>query len=180
MGFFSKLKANFNHGGLNISMQAPHQARFTDPLIPISATLSAEQNLQVNKLTVSLEMRPKDINDHNRPPKTYCSIDLPAPFNMVAGESKQLQVDLPLAVPEMPAANTEGVPQGFLNAVSMVASIGNKLEAFGLGDNEKYEFSLRVWADVEGVSFDPSCTSNIMMLQANQFGTTIGGVNIRI
>lgn len=181
MGFFSKIKDNFNHGGVEVKVDGPATARLSDPSLTARITISSKENTQqINK--VSLELRRetrnqsiggRDTNTSAPVSETIARAEYTQPFSINPGQP--LSLDLNLILNQMEAINEQlpdnDAAKGFVQGLSKLQQVTQAM------NNTSYTYELYAMADVEGINLDPASTMPIQILQPGQMG---GGINVRL
>lgn len=169
MGFFSKIKANMNHGGVKVQLLAPGSID-SDQIIPVQITLSAESAQTINSVKAEIQAEQREqgasfgggqgvgVQQTATTIQTVAVVENREPFTLAAGESKIIDLQLYLsggvAAPN-PLANLSG-NLGILGQVmqSVVSTL----------DHVNYLYSIHASADVDGITLDPSASQSIQFL----------------
>ncbi len=169
MGFFSKLRANMNHGGVKVHVQAPASVP-SNQVIPVQVTLTADGAQTVTSVKVELraQMQQQGVS-----------------LNGGVGMQKSTTTAQPVAVAENrePISLSPGQPQtvglqlflsGNTSAPGMLTGLGNSspvdgvmnsvLSATQAFNHVNYTYTLHASADVEGITLDPSDKLPIQLL----------------
>src|SRR4051812_21279133 len=102
MGFFSKIKDNLGHGGVNIDFQAPASVSMNDANLPVNVTLTASNQQQINKVTAEIIATTHDQAFNTGSPEngtaneshTVAVAEIAQPFALAAGETKTVQLNI--------------------------------------------------------------------------------------
>jgi len=179
MGFFDKIKQNFSHGGIKISLDVPNTLSETDSGFIAKVTLTNDGTAPqtIKSLKVALVEDHGMANSQNQQSgiqyKDIATSTQEGPIVLAAGETKQLDIAVALnfgkflgeSVPDNPIINA---------AASVLGAIQNVSEAM---NTQNYRHYVQVVADVDGVAFDPSAKSDVQLLRPGQIGA---GLNINI
>lgn len=178
MGFFSKLKQNFNHGGVKIVLQVPSNVESTESAVAATVTLTAgETQAQINKVWVEIDATkdntynqqnntPGQFNNNERMTQTIGRAESTEIFTLMPGETRTIQLSVMI---NLSATLASMVPQG--SALAGVANVFQKLETVtsALGQ-DTYTYHVTAKADVDGVTLDPSHTQLINIHRPGQIG----------
>ena len=177
MGFFSKIKQNFNHGGVSIEMSAPGSVRTSDANLPVTVNITnGPESQTIKRVTAEIIATSRnqsfDTNatNQNSQTKTVARIDNNEQFTLAPNETKQVQLALTInGMGEALEAATG------LDPNSAAGKIANKIAgAMSAGNVDAYTYSLRVSADVDGIALDPAKSQPLQMLGLGEFGTSVG------
>lgn len=179
MGLFSKLKQNFNHGGVDVSLQAPGRASMTDASLPIAVTIIAKDSAQTIKSVRVELLRQSHNQDFTNSPsvdqtpqsveQSVARADDTNTFVLNPGESKI--INLSLTINGM-AALKENLPQGALHGMaSVVQTLETASEAM---DQNSYQYWVSATADVDGITLDPSARQQIILNKPGEFSASYG------
>ncbi len=189
MGFFSKIKDNFQHGGITLDFQAPASVSMQDPSLPITVTItstgeahtikgvSAEiiatsRNKSFSQPTISFGNNSAINNtDTQIVTEIVARADNNEQFVIQAGETKTVQVSIVMntAAAVQDQLPADGVMAQVAGAVQKIGSISQALSGEG------WSYELRVKADVDGIALDPAKSHPLQILKPGQIG---GAVNL--
>jgi hypothetical protein len=165
MGFFSKLKADMNHGGVKLSAQVPGSVASDQP-IPITVTITTDTPQTVNSVTVKLEAEEREqgvnigfgsgnmnqmgTNNGNTNYETVAVVENRDQFSIAPGDSKTISLQLYLNN----AQAGQGMP-GTMNP--MGAALGGVLQSIAMRGlaHTSFIYRIHVSADIEGVGIGP-------------------------
>ncbi|CAN5411313.1 hypothetical protein BH09PAT4_BH09PAT4_01810 [soil metagenome] len=179
MGFFSKIKQNLQHGGVDISLQAPASISMQDAVMPVVVTVVAKDTVStINKVRVEVyrQSNNRSFGSTQQASPTSDSIALSENtevFTLNPGESKSIQLSI-----VMNEAKTfaDALPEG--SAMAQVAGAFQRLESVkNVLDQNSYTYSIKGSADVEGVMLDPSASQPLQILKPGQIG---GAINLHL
>ena len=163
MGFFGKIKENFNHGGVRVQLQAPSSVTGNE-IIAVSVVLSADSPQTVNsvKVQIKVQQREQGMNvsmgnsdsfgssNQQTAQQVIAEVESRESFTLAAGETKTVQLQLALngnaGRGNDPFAGIGGTLGSVLQAATSIA------QNF---DNVSYIYSLHATADVAGIAMDP-------------------------
>lgn len=176
MGFFSKIKQNFSHGGIQLTMQAPSSVSESDASFTVIVTLTNEgtTSQQIKQLEVKL------VEDHTRqqsqtnsagmqPNRDIATAQQSTPFTVNPGEAKAVELTVAMNIGKY--VNEVLPDNGLVNAAAKV--LGGIQTVTETIQNQNYEHYIEAIADVEGITFDPSARSRIQLLKPGHIGTSI-------
>lgn len=169
MGFFGKLKANMNHGGVKVQLSAPGSIA-SDQVIPVQVTVSAKsaQTILSVKAEIQCERREHDATfgigqtvgtrQTGTITETIAVIENREPFTLNAGESKT--IELPLYLNGGTAAQNPlaGLSESMGVVGGILESVASQL------DHVNYLYTIHASADVDGIKLDPSTSQSIQFL----------------
>lgn len=170
MGFFSKIKANFNHGGVTVRVTAP-SAVASDQVIPVQVTLTADstQTIVSVKAEIKAQMREQGIGLGNSnsngvgqsttTSQTVAVAENREQFELLPGQPKTVELQLYM---NGGAPGIAQVGEGLGALGSIVQSIVQNL------DHVNYLYTVHASADVNGITLDPSDSQAIQVLPPNQ------------
>lgn len=178
MGFFSKLKQNFTHGGVKVKLQAPASVSTQDAAVPVTVTVSASDGVQVIKgITVEIvaESRNQAFNNAGTSTapaeqKTVARTENTESFTLAGGESRDIQIPIVMnAGAQLESQLPEG--SGMATVAHALQGLQNLSQAF---DHTSYRYFVRATADVDGIALDPSDQQDIQVLGMGQTGGAVG------
>lgn len=181
MGLFGKIKENFNHGGVKVSVQAPASVSMNDAAgLPVTVTLTNnDEQRTINKVSVEIIATSQDqgfdssgaTNNTTSTNKTVARADNTQPFALMPGETKSVQLTI---VMNSGAAVAAQLPEG--SGMAQVADALGKLQAVGEAmHGDSWTYQVQAKADVEGVTLDPMDQKPLQVLKPGQIG---GAINI--
>jgi hypothetical protein len=171
MGLFSRLKANFNHGGVKVRVSAP-DAIPSNQVIPVQVTVTADsaQTIMSVKAEIKAQMREQGVNlgsgggigvgvqRNTATSQTVAVAENREQFMLSPGESKTVELQLYIngsaANPNSLAALDTGL--GALGGV-----VQSLVQNF---DHVNYLYSVHASADVDGINLDPNDKQPIQIL----------------
>lgn len=181
MGFFSKIKNNINHGGVDVRLDGPATAKLSDPSLTARVTISTKENPQlINKVSLQLQRETRNQSIGGRDTsaaaptiETIARVEYTQPFTVNPGQP--LSLDLNLVLNQMEAIN-EQLPdndtlKGLVQGFSKLQQVSQAM------NNNSYTYKLYAVADVEGISLDPGGSLPIQILKPGEVG---GGFNVRL
>lgn len=178
MGFFGKIKDNLNHGGVDITLQAPASASMQDASLPVTITVtntSGQQHIIKSiKAEVVATSQNQNFGDPNNPSNStqvtnnvVARADYAQQFPIMPAETKSVQVNI---VMNAGSAIASQIPEG--SGLAQVAGALQKLQSIGEALNpDSYSYTIRATADVEGIGLDPMKSQPIQILKPGQIGT---------
>jgi hypothetical protein len=181
MGFLSKIKENFTHGGVKIELQAPASVSMQDAQLSANVTVtSTNDQVQINNVRVEIfaESRSQGFTSNSNA-SVSPTIQLVAQaenneqFTLPPNQSKSVPLQI---VMNAGAAIGAALPEGsgmapVAHALQELQAVG---QALGAGDQTYY---IQATADVDGVMLDPSTRQPIQILKPGQMG---GAINIKL
>lgn len=175
MGLFSKLKNNFKHGGVKLSMQAPATARLTDTTLPVVVNLTASDQAQtINRVSAEIIATSRNqtfsTGGNQTTPTTQqhtvARVDNNETFSLAPGETKSVQLNLTMNG----GAQALGTLTG-MDPNSKAGEIAGKvIGALGAGNSAAYSYRLKASADVADVTFDPAAEQDLQILAPGEIG----------
>ena len=180
MGFLTKLKQNFNHGGIKVTISAPNIVSESDPSFStiLSILNTSEIVMTVNSIHVTLEedriqAQPNSnqnsaVDSQNQIKEISRTDDLNM-FTIEPKETKQMTIIVPLNFGKL----AQGVlpENGALNAIAGV--LGNMQKVMNVIDESDYIHYVNAVVDVDGISFDPSARVTIKVLKPGQYSASL-------
>ncbi len=174
MGLFSKLKANFNHGGVKVHVQAPSSVP-ANQVIPVTVSITADSSQSVKSVKVEIKAvaREQGVNiglgsgigtgSGGNPQDTATSqvvakAENREPFTIAPGETKQVTLELFISgMGNMNMGNFDqaGALGGALQAITSIAQNFSHMN---------FTYTVHASADVEGIALDPSDKQPIQIL----------------
>lgn len=161
MGFFSKLKADMNHGGVTLSIQAPGSIPSNQP-IPVTVTVTSQEPRTIHSITVELQSQEQaqgvgvgmgngvGFEDSETSYSTIGQVENRDQFTISPGESRTVNLQL--------YANN--------NPTNMLNQFGNTPVGGAIGglvnfaarsfQNVHFNYRIHASADVEGVGIGPA------------------------
>ncbi len=178
MGFFGKLKLNFNHGGVKVEMTAPETVSEMDPGFSVAITITntgeAPQTVKVVKISLIEDrmqtMNGQATNTTSSSQRQMSVVSDANPFVLQPTEAKQMTLTVPL---NMGKFAQEALPD---NAFAQGAAklLGGLQTVMDAADTSNFKHYVEVVADVDGISFDPSRRQEIQVLKPGQIGGSVG------
>lgn len=177
MGFFTKIKDNFTHGGVKVQLQAPASASMNDASIPAAITVSATDKQEtIENVSLFLVARnsnrgfvqPGNIsNTPNQATETVVAqANYMQPFTIAPGENKT--VELAITMNQGAAMQSQMPSDG---ALAQVAGMMQQLQSVSeIMNDTSYEYRIRATAKVEGIAFSPSHELPIQLLKPGEVG----------
>lgn len=168
MGFFSKLKADMNHGGVNLNAQVPGSVPSDQP-ITVTVAVTSDSPQTVNSITVKLEAEEREqgvsigfgsggmnnmnqmgANDENTGYQTVAQVENRDQFTIAPGDTKTVSLQLYLNN----AQTGQGQP-GQMNP--MGAALGGVLQSIAMRGfaHASFIYRVHVSADIAGVGIGP-------------------------
>ncbi|HSW98407.1 MAG TPA: hypothetical protein VLF71_01070 [Candidatus Saccharimonadales bacterium] len=164
MGLLSRLKANFTHGGVKISLQAPSSVA-PNQLIPVTVMLTADSPQTITSVKAEVKAKAKEqgmrvgnggvgVQAGGTMSQTIAQVESREAFTLAAGETKTVTLQLQLAGPANMLGQAGGamgnVLQGVMQSVAHV----------------NYLYSIHASADVQGIALDPSVSQILQVLSS--------------
>lgn len=184
MGFFSKIKQNFKHGGVKVKIQAPASVSMQDANVPVTVNITATDSQAVVS-SVKVEIIAESRNQAFGAPSSSGASQAQTTQQVVAradnnevltlapGETKQVPISI---IMNQGAAIEAQLPQG--GAAAGVAHALGQLQSLSEHLNQNsYTYYIQAVANVEGIALDPSDRQPIQILKPGQVGT---GLNIKL
>jgi sporulation-control protein spo0M len=166
MGFFSKLKQNFSHGGVKLSLQSPSSVSMGDASVPTTVTITATDTAQViESISVEINASYTDKEGYGNQ-ETIAQGQYNQPFTINPGESKVVQIAVPLSR----LAPQDQIPEEVQPLANVLGALGNIAQAM---DQRTYTYQVSASADIAGITFAPSDSNPIQILHPGQIGTAI-------
>lgn len=180
MGFFSKIKQNFNHGGVDLSLSAPSSVHTSDSSLPVSVTISGgPEPRTIKRVTAEIIATSRNQSfstsgaSNTVDVKTVARIDNNETFTLAPNETKEVNLALTINGAAEAVKATTG-----LDPNSTAGKIANKIAgAFVAGDVDAYTYVLQVSADVDGIALDPAKSQPLQILGMGEMGGTF---NVKI
>ena len=168
MGFFSKLKADMNHGGVKLNAQVPGSVPSDQP-IPITVTITSDTPQTVNSVTVKLEAEEREqgvslgfgsggmnnmnqmgANERGTTYQTVAQVENRDQFTIAPGDTKTVTLQLYLN-----NAQTGQGQGGQMNP--MGAALGGVLQSIAMRGfaHASFIYRVHVSADIAGVGVGP-------------------------
>jgi hypothetical protein len=174
MGFFGKLKANFNHGGVKVQMTAPNTVSESDPsfVVQVAITNGGDAPQSIVSVRASL-VEDRSIDSENTDNSTMKNKEVSScedtnSFTLQPGETKQLNMTIPLNIGKAVASM---LPEnGALGAAAKI--LGGIQQVVDSQSNANVKHYVEVVADVENITFDASARANIQVLKPGEFGAS--------
>ncbi len=156
MGFFDSIKQFFGIGGVKVELQIPPQAPKAGGMIQGNINLTAKSDQHILELEVKLVETWSTGRGEDKEEKEFelGKLNLPAPFDMKAGEVRQFPFQLPF---QLIKSNNDQLKEkgGALGALGSVAAFA---------DAEKSVFHVVADADVKGTALDPGDKKEIQLV----------------
>jgi hypothetical protein len=169
MGLFSKLRANVNHGGVKIQIQAPDSVT-ANQVIPVTLTVTADSVQTVNSATVVLEAQTHEqgfglerggmgVNEQETAYQTVAQIQNHEVFTIQPDETKTVTLELSVNgnVGTGQLGQFGTAAGGILQAV---VSVAQRM------DNVSYTYRLHASLDIQGVGMGPHADQSIQIIPA--------------
>jgi len=181
MGFFGKIKANFNHGGVKVHVQAPSSVP-ANQVIPVTVSITADSSQSVKSVTAEIKAiaREQGVNiglgygigtgGAGNPQNTATSqvvakAENREPFTIAAGETKEVTLELFVSgMGTMGNFNPGGALGGALQAISSISQNFSHMN---------FTYTVHASADVEGITLDPSDKQPIQILPPTEAAAPI-------
>ena len=156
MGIMSGIKQALGVGGVKVSLTLPEQVEKSKGQIEGNLALSAKSDQEILKLTVTITESYTTGRGDEETTKEYDlgEVNLPAPFQMKAGEAKEVPFVLPFKLLKSDAdvLKEKGGALGMLGKASAFANA------------EKSTYKVKAEADVKGTMIDPSDEKDIKLV----------------
>ena len=176
MGFFSKIKDNFTHGGVDVHLNAPPTTSMTDAFLDVSIEISAKDSSHtINSVAVELVAESRDkvftpgaSSSEPMPEiKTVARAENNQSFTINAGQTQLVNLQIVMNSGEAAKENLpeNGAMQSIAQGLSSLSNFANAMS------QKSYRYSIRAIADVDGIAFDPSDTRDIKVLKPGQIGS---------
>ena len=156
MGIMSGIKQVLGVGGVKVSLSVPGHVEKSKGQVEGSLTLSAKSDQEVLKLTVTLTETYSTGRGEEKTTREFDlgEVSLPAPFQMKAGEVKEVPFVLPftLVKSETDMLKEKG------GALGLIGKAGAFAKA------EKSTYKVKAVADVKGTVLDPTDEKDIKLV----------------
>ncbi len=162
MGFFSKLKDNFQHGGIKITLAAPPVITANMTTLPVQVTVTAGETAQrINSLSVELI---KEEYSQGRSTTTGTSTNSEQQTTILSRQDTNQSFDLPAGqTATIDLTLSVSTPAQIDNpALRKAAGIMSAFSTFGSSANN-WQHYIRASADVEGIVLDPSAQQRVQI-----------------
>ncbi len=156
MGFMAGVKQFLGVGGVKIALAVPSQAQKSKQQLEGTVVLTAKSDQHIMELTVKLTESWTTGRGEDKTTKEFelGAIALPAPFDMRAGEVKEVPFTLPFTL--LKSSNDQLIEKGgALGALGKVAAFAGA---------EKSTYCVKAEADVKGTALDPSDSKEIRLV----------------
>ena len=164
-------KVGVGHGGVKVRIEAPASAHMTDASIMVTVEMHADEPHTVNDIMVEVFGEPVSGSNTNVARKDVSNTNYGTPFSMAAGETKSIQIEVPI---NMGGAIKNALPED--NPLSQVAGVFQKLESVTeVMDNNRYNYYVQATVDVDGVFNKPNGRQPIQLLKPGELG---GALNV--
>jgi hypothetical protein len=186
MGLFGKLKANMNHGGVKVHVQAPSSIP-GNQVIPVQVTITADSSQTIDSVKAEIKAQAKEqgismssnsggMENSRTTHQTVAEVESREPFTLGPGESKTINLELYIngsagSVNPLAQFNNAGGALG--SVLQSVASVAQNFEHIN------YIYSVHASANVQGITLDPNDKQPIQILpptQAAQAAQTVQAV----
>ncbi|MEJ0072651.1 MAG: hypothetical protein WDN27_00975 [Candidatus Saccharibacteria bacterium] len=170
MGLFSKLRANMNHGGVTVHVQAPDTVP-SNQVIPVQVTLTADSPQTVAGVKVELKARMKEqgmtlgrgagVQQNATTEQTVAVAESHEPLSLSPGQPQTVSLQLFMSGNTSAMGvlgglgNTGGALGGVLQSAMAATQAFNHLD---------FIYTVHAHADVEGIALDPSDKRSIQLL----------------
>lgn len=156
MSFMSSIKQTLGIGGVKVGLTVPGQVEKSKGQIEGNVTLSAKSDQEVTELTVNLTESYSTGRGDEKVTKDYeiGKVNLSAPFQMKAGEVKEVPFVLPFKILKSDADELK--EKG--GALGMIGKAG------AFANAEKSTYKVKAEADVKGTALDPSDEKDIRLI----------------
>jgi hypothetical protein len=178
MGLFGKLKENFKHGGVSLTLQAPTSVSLQDASLPVSVTITASDEAQTIK-RVSAEIIAtsqtqafstsgiqNNANQNNVQQHTVARIDNNESFSLAPGESRTVQLTLTMSGAAQAMSGMAGMDPNSTGAHILNTVVAGLKSA----DASQYSYDLKASADVDGITLDPAKSQPLQINAPGQIG----------
>jgi sporulation-control protein spo0M len=148
MSFFGKIKQGLGIGTASIELTVPGQVARESGEVRGKLTVTAKSDQKVKSVSVKLVETYTKGTGENRTVKEYVLGEMPigpGTFDLKTSEQKEIEFVLPFSL-NLSSAQALAEKGGVLGALGKAAVFTS---------NEKSEFHLKAWADLEGVALDP-------------------------
>lgn len=183
MGFFSKIKENFTHGGVKLQLAAPASVSMQDAQLPVTVTVQAgTEQVQIDRVDVEIIAESQDQSfgqptgtsgstTPNVTQQVVAQAGFAEPFVLAAGEVKQVPLSITMNVG---ASMQSQLPEG--SALAGVAHALQGLQSVSEALNHHdFTYTLRATAKVDGILLGPQTQQSLQILRPGQVG---GAINI--
>lgn len=156
MSIMSSIKQTLGIGGVKVSLTVPGQVEKSKGQVEGKVVLSAKSDQEVLKLNVTLTESYSTGRGDEQTTKEYDlgEVNLPAPFQMKAGEVKEVPFALPFTLLKSDA--------DFLKEKGGAFGLIGKAGAFA--NAEKSTYKVKAEADIKGTMVDPSDEKDIKLV----------------
>lgn len=178
MGFFSKLKQNFTHGGVKVQLEAPATVSQQDPNFVSSVTVTngGDSPQTINVVKVSLienkiqpERSGQSASGAGDLFRELSKAEESRQFILNPAESRHFTITVPMNFGKYISEQSQdnGLISGIASALGTIQTVADAM------DPSHYDYFIEAKVDVEGITFDPSDKSRVQLLKPGQIGTSI-------
>jgi len=184
MGLFSKLRADMNHGGLKVHIQAPGSAN-AGQSVPVALTITANTARTVNSATVELQAKEQEqgfglsnggvgTNRQNTSYQTVARVQGNDAFTINPGETHTVSLELFINenATTSPFGQFGGAGSALGGVLQAVSAVAQKL------GNVSYLYQLHASLDVQDVGVGPSDNTPIQILPAIAAAQPAAGTSV--
>lgn len=172
MGILDKLKNNFSHGGVKVSLETPESINAGDSNLIVRVTLSSENKIsKINKINVKLVQiidravsgtgQNSGYESPSHEERWMAGADYTNSFEVQPGQPLMLDLNLPLNLTSFWGSDSDNP------LVQAGAEFEERLERItNFMERERFRYEVVCGVDVEGVSmvFDPGARKKIEIL----------------
>ncbi len=173
MGIFSKLKQNLQHGGVKVKVDAPATISLKDNF-DVAITITSTDPQKIKSVTVSFVKHLVNTQNANEPTiRTVVTKREDTTFNIAAGETKQIKINMsldPAKDPELNDLIKELDPSGITEGMAKIA--GNLMKVTEALNNKQYDYYIEAKVDVDGIAFDPAGQVSVQFLRPGELGAS--------
>lgn len=169
MGFFGKIKANLNHGGVKVSLSVPPKVSAADQSLNAQLGIVADQPQQINKVTVkfirtSYDNSVETVQGTGQQVRNDYTLG-----SFVREEPFTLQVNTPVSLPVyIPFQLNAQLPASMPGAAQVTGILDRLQKVENLQTGKSYSYSVTALVDVEGIALDPADSKPIEVSGENQ------------
>ncbi|HUY85235.1 MAG TPA: hypothetical protein VMU97_01840 [Candidatus Dormibacteraeota bacterium] len=164
-------KVGLSHGGVKVRIDAPASVHMTDASIMVTVEIHTDEPHSVKDIMVEVYGEPVAGSSTSAMRKEVSNATYGTPFSMIAGETKSIQIEVPINIG---GAIKNALPQN--NPLSQVAGVLQKLQSVTeVMDNNQYYYYVQATVDVDGVFNKPNGRQTIQLLKPGEFG---GALNV--
>lgn len=177
MSFFSSIKDNLTHGGVEVRVEAPGSASMQHGTIPVTVYVTAgSKSATIKGVRAELVAEPTRIVTNQQAPaspavpQVLAAVENGESFILNSGEEHTVQLEL---VMNWGSALSQVLPEGsgLSGVAKTLQAIQSTAEALDQSTDKKY--LIRATADVEGIALDPSDRAYLVLNKPGQISGVV-------